>query len=44
MIPILVAGELTAMIELSRQGNAFRCDDLKRAERIARRAIASRIR
>jgi hypothetical protein len=44
MIPILVAGELTAMIELSRPGYAFRCNDLKRAERIGRRAVASRIR
>lgn len=44
MIPILVAGELTAMIELSRQGYAFRCNDLKHAERIGRRAVASRIR
>lgn len=44
MIPILVAGELTAMIELSRPGYAFRCSDLKRAERIGRRAVASRLR
>lgn len=44
MIPILVVGELTAMIELSRPGYAFRCNDLKRAERIGRRAVASRIR
>lgn len=44
MIPILVAGELTAMIELSRQRYAFRCNDLKHAERIGRRAVASRLR
>jgi len=44
MIPILVEGELTAMLELSRPGYAFRCNDLKHAERIARRAVASRIR
>jgi hypothetical protein len=42
MIPILVAGELSAMIELARPGYAFRCNDLKRAERIGRRAVASR--
>lgn len=44
MIPILVAGELTAMLELSRPGYAFRCNDLKHAERLARRAVASRLR
>jgi len=42
MIPILVAGELAAKIELSRPGYAFRCNDLKRVERIGRRAVASR--
>jgi hypothetical protein len=44
MIPILVGSELHAMLEVSRAGYSFRCDDLKRAERIGRRAVASRLR
>lgn len=39
MIPIFVGNTLTAMLELSRPGHAFRRCDLQRAERIVWRAL-----
>ncbi len=42
MIPISLAGSLTAMLELSRPGHAFRRDDLRRAERVVQRALRVR--
>jgi len=42
MIPIFIGETLTAMLELSRPGHAFRQSDLRRAERIAQRAVRPR--
>jgi hypothetical protein len=42
MIPLFVEKELTAMLELSRPGHAFRRTDLQRAERIVQRALRQR--
>ena len=42
MIPAFVGNELTAMLELSRPGHAFRRSDLQRAERIVQRALKQR--
>ncbi len=42
MVPIYVRGTLTAMLELSRPGHAFRRSDLRRAERIAQRSLMLR--
>jgi len=42
MIPIFVGDALTAMLELSRPGHAFRRTDLQRAERIVQRALRLR--
>jgi hypothetical protein len=42
MIPVFVGKELTAMLELSRPGHAFRRSDLQRAERIVQRALRQR--
>ena len=42
MIPIFVADNLTAMLELSRPGHAFRRSDLQRAERIVHQAMRTR--
>jgi hypothetical protein len=42
MIPVFVGKELTAMLELSRPGHAFRRTDLQRAERIVQRALKQR--
>lgn len=42
MIPIFIGETLTAMLELSRPGHAFRRSDLQRAERIAQRAVRPR--
>jgi hypothetical protein len=42
MIPLIVGGVLTAMLELSRPGHGFRRSDLQRAERIAQRALRRR--
>jgi hypothetical protein len=42
MIPLFIGENLTAMLELSRPGHAFRRSDLQRAERIAQRAIRVR--
>ncbi len=42
MIPIFIAEHLTAMIELSRPGHAFRRSDLQTAERIAQRLLLKR--
>jgi hypothetical protein len=42
MIPISLDGALTAMLELSRPGHAFRRDDLRRAERVVQRALRVR--
>jgi hypothetical protein len=42
MIPLFVGEQLTAMLELSRPGHAFRRTDLQRAERIAQRALRVR--
>ncbi len=42
MIPIFVHGTLTAMLELSRPGHAFRRNDLRKAERIAQRSLLLR--
>jgi hypothetical protein len=42
MVPIFSAGRLTAMLELSRPGHAFRRMDLQRAERIVHRALRQR--
>jgi hypothetical protein len=39
MLPIFVGSSLMAMLELSRPGHAFRRGDLRRAERIAQRAL-----
>jgi hypothetical protein len=39
MLPIFVGNSLTAMLELSRPGHAFRRTDLRRAERIVQRAL-----
>lgn len=43
MIPLLVDGQLVAMLELSRPGHAFRRTDLQRAERIVQRGIVGRV-
>jgi hypothetical protein len=42
MIPFFVAGTLTAMLELSRPGHAFRRADLQRAERIVQSSLYRR--
>jgi hypothetical protein len=42
MIPFFIGNELTAMLELSRPGHAFRRTDLQRAERIVQRALRQR--
>ncbi|HKY36536.1 MAG TPA: GAF domain-containing protein [Polyangiaceae bacterium] len=42
MIPMFVGNELTAMLELSRPGHAFRRSDLQRAEGIVQRALRQR--
>jgi hypothetical protein len=42
MIPIFSGGVLTAMLELSRPGHAFRRADLQAAERLAQRALFQR--
>lgn len=42
MIPLFIGNELTAMLELSRPGHAFRRTDLQRAERIVQRALVKR--
>jgi len=42
MIPFFIGNQLTAMLELSRPGHAFRRTDLQRAERIAQRALQAR--
>lgn len=42
MIPLFIGKELTAMLELSRPGHAFRRTDLQRAERIVQRALRQR--
>ncbi len=42
MIPLFIGESLTAMLELSRPGHAFRRSDLQRAERIAQRALRAR--
>ncbi len=42
MIPVFVGNALTAMLELSRPGHAFRRTDLQRAERIVQRAMRLR--
>jgi hypothetical protein len=39
MIPIFTGGSLTAMLELSRPGHAFRRTDLQTAERIVQRTL-----
>lgn len=44
MIPIMRDGRLTAMLELSRPGHAFRRTDLQRAERIVHRLLRNRSR
>ncbi len=43
MVPIFMGGTLTAMLELSRPGHAFRRSDLQRAERIVQRALRQRM-
>lgn len=43
MIPIFVRNTLTAMLELSRPGHAFRRTDLQRAERIVQRTLSTSI-
>lgn len=43
MIPIFVGSTLTAMLELSRPGHAFRRGDLQRAERLVQRILFKRI-
>ena len=42
MIPLFIGEQLTAMLELSRPGHAFRRTDLQRAERIAQHALRVR--
>jgi hypothetical protein len=42
MIPIFIGNTLTAMLELSRPGHAFRRGDLQRAERIVQRTLLKR--
>jgi hypothetical protein len=42
MVPIFIGNTLTAMLELSRPGHAFRRCDLQRAERIVQRALLKR--
>jgi len=42
MIPVFHGGQLTAMLELSRPGHAFRRSDLRRAERIVQHALFQR--
>jgi hypothetical protein len=42
MIPIFIGENLTAMLELSRPGHAFRKSDLQRAERIVQQAMRMR--
>ena len=42
MIPIFVAGELAAMLELARPGHAFRRSDLRQAERMVQGALRQR--
>ncbi len=43
MVPFHSGGQLTAMLELSRPGHAFRLGDLRRAEHIVRRALLARL-
>ena len=43
MIPFVIGGTLTAMLELARPGHAFRHGDLKRAELIVQRALQRRM-
>jgi len=43
MIPIFVGKALTAMLEVSRPGHAFRRSDLQLAEAIAQRALRNRL-
>jgi hypothetical protein len=43
MIPFFVGNTLTAMLELSRPGRAFRRADLQRAERIVQRVLRVRL-
>jgi hypothetical protein len=42
MIPVFAGGSLTAMLELSRPGHAFRRQDLQTAERLVQRALYQR--
>jgi hypothetical protein len=42
MIPIFIGENLTAMLELSRPGHAFRRSDLQRAERLVQHAMRTR--
>jgi hypothetical protein len=42
MLPIFVGSSLAAMLELARPGHAFRRGDLRRAERVAQRALCER--
>ena len=42
MIPIFIAENLSAMLELSRPGHAFRRSDLQRAERLVQQALRTR--
>ncbi len=42
MIPFFINDQLTAMLELSRPGHAFRRTDLQSAERIVKRALQQR--
>ncbi len=42
MIPIFIGENLTAMLELSRPGHAFRRSDLQRAERLVQQAMRTR--
>jgi len=42
MIPIFIGENLTAMLELSRPGHAFRRSDLQRAERLVQQAVRRR--
>jgi hypothetical protein len=43
MIPIFIGSTLTAMLEVSRPGHAFRRSDLQAAESIAQRALRQRL-
>jgi hypothetical protein len=42
MIPVFAGGSLSAMLELSRPGHAFRRQDLQTAERLVQRALYQR--